>query len=696
MEDPSKPSVQGPLLLHNLYKSKSMKNLLTVLFLLLVAGGLFLVFGNDFFQKDPKKAKPEVPEILNPEGNEKNTSEAFSKGIELQPKTGAKGSKDRRQSQEERTRFEQPKHPQGVRGRVFSFLGQPVPKAKVFLLKEIPPTDMIRLLAMMQQGGGIRAQIVSEAKTDALGRFALRAPATKGEAGYEVHIVAPKMKILRKKLRLLPDHWEDLGLLKLEQGKTLFGQVRQEKTKTPIPGATVLVRLTQMNVLVPTPGFENGVPAKTDSLGRFEISGLPDGPFEAKAFARGFGTIIKPDIAFTRNEKRLQQNFDLPRGYEIEGWVVDSDGKPIPRASVEAIPFSTQNPTRGNTRSDQEGHFAILGLAPGQYMVKAEANGFVTTEKKPVKAGDKECQVVLERQSSILVRVLSKRGTPVRNYRLEVKTWFEGQEGYGKSQVPPVEVRGAKKGVYELSGLNPGNYILQAEALNYAISFSNKFRIAGNSTDPREIQIQMSKGGTIRGRVVDTQNRPIAGASVQSLDNSFQDNPLTRIFASMMTVNVSQKTAVTDRKGNFTLKLLTPASYQLMVDHPSYSKTFRKDVQVRDEQVTDVGTILLRKGGRVEGIVLFKGAPLPGAKVSLSGRVGDPKNPQMVYENVFADAKGRFKILRSLPAGEYEIQASRTNLANPILAIADIQRSTTQIKVRDGQTTRIRVEIRSQ
>ncbi|GEM_PF-2362513 len=672
-----------------------MKNLLAVLFLLLVGTGLFLVFGSDFFGTTPQKSASNGSEPPVLEGNENTTPETENKGIELKPPVSKGKQGEKKPSPTERTKFEQPKHPQGVRGRVISVLGQPVPKAKVYLLKEIPPSDMIRLLAMMQQGGGIRAQIVSETRTDALGRFVLRAPATKGEAGYEVHIVAPKMKVLRKKLRLLPKHWEDLGLLKLEQGKTLFGQIRQEKTKTPIPGATVLVRLTQMNVLVPTPGFEDGIVGKTDSLGRYEISGLPDGPFEVKAFARGFGTIIKPDIAFTRNEKRFKQDFDLPRGFEIEGWVVDSDGKPIPRASIEVIPFSTQNPTRGNTRSDQEGHFAVLGLAAGQYMVKAEAQGFVATEKKPVKAGEKECQVVLERQSSILVRVLSKRGTPIRNYRLEVKTWFEGQEGYGKSQIPPIEVRGAKKGAYELSGLNPGNYILQAEALNYALSFSKKFRIAGNSTDPQEIEIRLSKGGTIKGRVVDAQNRPVAGASVSSLDNNFQDNPLTRIFASMMTVNVSQKTVITDKRGNFTLKLLTPANYQLMIDHPSFSKTFKKGIQVQDEQVSNVGTILLRRGGRVEGIVIFKGAPLPGAKVSLSGRVGDPKNPQMVFENVFADAKGRFKIPRSLPSGDYEIQASRTNLANPILAIADIQRSTTQVKVHDGQTTRVRVEIKN-
>ncbi len=675
-----------------------MKNLLAVLFLILVGAGLFLVFGSDFFGTHPKGTQANGPEIPLLEGNGKTTSETGDQGIEIKPRTpiGKKGSTQENQNRTERTKFEQPQHPQGVRGRVISFLGQAVPKAKVYLLKEIPPSDMIRLLAMMQQGGGIRAQIISETQTDALGRFALRAPVTKGEAGYEVHIVAPKMKILRKKLRLLPKHWEDLGLLKMEQGKTLFGQVRQEKTKTPIPGATVLIRLTQMNVLVPTPGYEDGIPAKTDSLGRFEVSGLPDGPFEAKAFARGFGTIIKPDIAFTRNETRLLQNFDLPRGFEIEGWVVDPDGKPVPRASVEVIPFSTQNPTRGSSRSDQDGHFAVLGLAAGQYMVKAEAQGFVTTEKKPVKAGDKECQVVLERQSSILVRVLSKRGTPIRNYRIEVKTWFEQQDGLGKSQVPPVEVRGAKKGTYELSGLNPGNYVLQAEAMNYALSFSNKFRIAGNSTDPREIEIRLSKGGTIKGRIVDTQNRPVAGASVRSLDNNFQDNPLTRIFASMMTVNVSQKTALTDRRGNFTLKLLTPAKYQLMIEHPAFSKKFKKNIEVRDEQTTDVGTIILRKGGRVEGIVIYKGAPLPGAKVSLSGQVGDPMSLQMVFENVFADAKGRFKIPRFLPAGEYEIQASRTNLANPILAIADIQRSSTRIRVRDGQTTRARVEIKSQ
>ncbi len=585
-----------------------------------------------------------------------------------------------------------PMAPQGVRGRVWNAFGAPAKGAHLYLLREVPPSQMLQVLAMMQaRGGKIRPRIVAEGRSDEAGRFELAAPPSLGEAGYELHVVAPNHVIQRRKLRIQEGRWLDLGLIRLEAGKVLRGRVRDKRTKAPIAGAVVEIRPSTANLLTPTPGFEDGIRVQTGSQGFYEAKGLPDGPFSLKAYAKDYGTILRPDLAFSANEQVLTVDLELPKGFEIDGWVLDADGKPIAGAQVEAIPFSAAHPTPGKGISGQDGRFAVLGLDEGRYTLRATAPGFAPTEKKPVKAGDKEVQIVLERQGSVLLRVTDHNGRPVRNYRAELRTWFEGQDNYGRSSVPPVEVRGARRGEHLITGVEAGNYVVLVEAVGYARTFSRKFTVANEQSEPVVVPVTVSKGGTITGVVLDAAGRPVKGASVHSLPAEYQDNPFTRMLGALMTFKVTRKTAVTDGRGRFVLDLLAPGTYQLRVDHPAYARLYKKPFAVRADERLDAGRLVLHQGAKLEGVVMYKGAPVPGAEVNISAQF---ENNQMVFEKVFADAQGRFRVNRRLRPGTYEIQASRTDLANPILKLADIQRSLQRVELYEGRTHRVVIQIK--
>ncbi len=669
------------------------RNPLLILILLgLFAAGILLMIQGDRLGSPGGEDSGETrtpPPLLEQDGTGTDTDPIEKRGIEIRRKKGPEtGGHDEARREE----VKEEEFPQGVQGRVLDGFGRPAAGVKVYLLRDVPPSRMLQHLALLQgQGRRPRARIATEGKTSRNGSFRLPAAPTEGEAGYELHVVAPGHKVFRQKLRVQAKHWTDLRTIRLEQGKVLRGIVRDKITKAGIRGAFVKVTIPTVNLLVPTPGYEEGIEVETDERGAFEIRGLPDGPFELRGYAKDYGTAVLPDLAFAPGEKLMRQDLDLPKGFQISGWVVDAQGKPIPGAQVEAQPFSQNRPTPGSATSDSSGAFSVLGLDEGQYTVRASAAGFATTEVKPVKAGNREVQVVLERQGSIIARVTNAQGRPLRNYRVEVRTWFEGQDDYGRSTIPPVEVRGARNGEYRISGIEAGNYVLMVEAVGYARSFSPKFTIQNEQEQDTIVRVRMTKGGTITGMVVDSSGKPVKGAAVQTLSENYQDNPLVQMLSGLITYNITRKTAVTDSKGRFRLDLLAPGRYQVRIDHPEYSRLYQKGIEVVNDRVFDTGILRLTKGALLEGVVYFRGAPVPGAEVNISAQFGEG---QAVFEKVFADAKGKFKLARRLRPGSYEIQASRTDMSNPLLKMADMQRSLQRITLYEGRTTRITLTIK--
>jgi iron complex outermembrane recepter protein len=70
-------------------------------------------------------------------------------------------------------------------------------------------------------------------------------------------------------------------------------------------------------------------------------------------------------------------------GTTLQGTVADAKGGVLPKATVTIQSDSTGRITTATT--DDQGHFAVDGLAPGSYTVKASAPGFATTVKSQVR-----------------------------------------------------------------------------------------------------------------------------------------------------------------------------------------------------------------------------------------------------------------------------------------------------------------------
>jgi hypothetical protein len=165
----------------------------------------------------------------------------------------------------------------------------------------------------------------------------------------------------------------------------LKGQIVTADTGAPIRRAQVRI--------VSAEGRDGRV-AQTDAQGRFEIKELPAGRYSMSASKGGFVSLQygqrRPSESGTPIELADAQTLDklilaLPRGSVLGGRITDEFGEPVANANVVAMRYAYQGGARrlmpapgGNSRdtTDDQGHFRLFGLPPGDYYISAMLRTF--------------------------------------------------------------------------------------------------------------------------------------------------------------------------------------------------------------------------------------------------------------------------------------------------------------------------------
>jgi len=172
-----------------------------------------------------------------------------------------------------------------------------------------------------------------------------------------------------------------------------------------------------------------------------------------------------------------------------------------------------------------------------------------------------------------------------------------------------------------------------------------------------DIDIQLSAGARVLGRVIDEDGQPVVGAEVDARTGAY--------FGSFV---FEARETETDEEGNFDLPAVRAGDIRLMVEHDDF-----RDYQAEDELVLKEGEeltypdIQLIRGAQVAGIVMYPdGSPAHGTQLKIevdfsTNTAGVPMNPlnfSGVNQTVIADAKGEFSI-GGLSDGPYRLVASR-------------------------------------
>ena len=172
------------------------------------------------------------------------------------------------------------------------------------------------------------------------------------------------------------------------------------------------------------------------------------------------------------------------------------------------------------------------------------------------------------------------------------------------------------------------------------------------------IEIKLEPCGSITGRAVDTDKKPIAGAMV----HAYVLNPIQANNASGQAYSTSvnpflDRAVQTDSDGSFTLDLLIPAMPgRALISKDGFVRVNIPPFKLQAGERKDVGDLTLTRADQsVAGIVVDPaGRPLHGAMVSaFSRRDGAVSNSQPIT----TDRDGRFRI-GNLAPGAVNITAS--------------------------------------
>ncbi|MEZ5316906.1 MAG: carboxypeptidase-like regulatory domain-containing protein [Vicinamibacterales bacterium] len=313
--------------------------------------------------------------------------------------------------------------------------------------------------------------------------------------------------------------------------------------------------------------------ARTDADGRFEFTELPAGSYQLSVQAEAYlpgafgasspGEPAKP-IVLGDGAAFTEADFGLWHPSAVEGTVTDEFGDPVPGIEIliSRLDFAAGKrrlfPVGGRSAdhaTDDQGHFRVPGLPPGEYYLTAvsgvfternETAGFAPTyypsaieaaDAQPVRLalGQDATGLAFRLQPSTMAsirgRVLDAAGQPVG---LATLMLFPADRGTVASLMLARGVTQAD-GSFELRNVPAGAFALQAFGRpegggNLGKSPFGAASIDVNGRDLRGVEVAVRPGAVIRGRIVFEDGTPPSidptRVQVSGLPVEFESNPI--------------------------------------------------------------------------------------------------------------------------------------------------------------------------
>ncbi|MBK8097896.1 MAG: carboxypeptidase regulatory-like domain-containing protein [Planctomycetes bacterium] len=587
---------------------------------------------------------------------------------------------------------------QGIRGRVLLPGGAPAAGIPVFLM---PNTMHDPIDTYLKSKSGIRTPPLAFSATAADGTFALGVK--KIDTPIDLRVVSDLHPELHHKgIKIRADDWYDAGTLQLEQGLIVVGRVVQEGTGQPIADAQVFLNeANATHQMLPTPGREQGITARTNAAGLFRFANAPRlGLIHLAAQAQSFCRVEKHNLqiaATTTNEFVLELAVGLP----IAGVVTDNQGNPIRGCTILATALSAKAPQTGTASSDTDGRFRLEGLREGEFQLAFTAKGYEEHQQKPVPAGMLDLGVALEPRAFAKLKVLAANGAPIKAYKLALKRFFPDNP-LGIGNVPEFRDLRITPGDYPpefsgewavIRGVPIGDFVFQIEDNGqHAKSLSEPFQVVANGTSP-EVVCRLTLGGVIEGHVVDDQGRPVSGAVVVTDHSSGMlldpGNAFGQMLRQFMPEKHSTASARTDADGRFRLTRLAFADYLIRVRHPDFCGAQSQIVTIGSEgQRVDAGELRLRRGTIVTGTTTLDGQPMGQINVTLTtppAPAGAAPPTEFFQANATSDGNGTYTFTQRVPPGTWTIHAvRRAGTENPFDILVQQKQTQRPLVIAEG------------
>ncbi len=304
----------------------------------------------------------------------------------------------------------------------------------------------------------------------------------------------------------------------------------------------------------------------TDDSGNFVFENVVPGEYAVAVTAEGREFKHSDKIRIKEGAALAQVKVDLLPGCTIKGTVKDTFGQPIGDALIAVL-----RDQRGGipsvfktlkTRSDANGHFQFTQLGKSGYQLMARARGFAADNERfdvEKEKGNKTIEMTLKKGVTISGRITRKSdGKPI-----------EGVEIVGMGGQTPLAIESVSDadGNYVLRDISPkGRIAILARHKRYKLVIPKgsksrqmpgaalEFKLNGDEGSAITRHLEMTGGGTIKGRVVDEETgKGIANAQIKV--QSVEDMSTFPFMASQ------SKKIVSDANGDFVFEGATPGRF---------------------------------------------------------------------------------------------------------------------------------------
>ncbi|MCB9913831.1 MAG: carboxypeptidase regulatory-like domain-containing protein [Planctomycetes bacterium] len=422
-----------------------------------------------------------------------------------------------------------------VLGQVVDGEERPVARARVVL---VPGPNLF--LESAREG----SLHVLEAEADDEGRFAFGGVAP--GRGYDVTATAPRIAISHLSGVDVARGEDTRVVLRARRGGTILGRVFSarveedgaERGRVPLPGAHVGVVPRGLRDLRFAQEILEQTHAVTDEDGAYAMTRVPPGDVDVVVYAPGHVLGAGALVVVGEGQTASAAPIVLERGATLRGRVVDSSGAPIAGVHVfwPTIDFSAMR-RRGMDMTfapflaqavegfafpftDADGRFEA-GPFPGDppYRLRFYKEGYQETSLEAAPdAGELEVVlstggavegVVMDLDEAVPVTSFSVRSIDRIETRADAPGRFNPFSGGQVFEDPA--------GRFRIDAMSAGSVELTFSAPGYMPARVRDVVVQEGETT-KGLIVTLSRGGIVRGTVLDEQGAPVAGATVMAFD----------------------------------------------------------------------------------------------------------------------------------------------------------------------------------
>ncbi len=518
-----------------------------------------------------------------------------------------------------------------------------------------------------------RRQLRGEAEPTALasttagpdGAFALTVPAAPGkEVLFRIRLAAKGAIAAELSAVYDASETEELGELPLRKAEAMAGRVTGPGGK-PVSGARVRLmargRLDASFGLGPVPEE-----ATTGADGAFRFEGAASDFNELLVVAEGFAPAHLTGAKGGAQGRAVA----LAAGTPLSGSVKKRDGRPAAGALVryEAGGLETRW-----VESGADGSFRLADLPARRGSIVADAGDDGFAEAASITPGPGRAPLALVLAPPT---VLEGRTLDVATLKVVPRVKLTVSSGADR-----LVTRSGADGRYRLRGLRPADVAVRADEPRHVVWTRSRVSLEKGAT--KSLDVPLTRGAALSGRVVDEDGRPVPDAKVGV--TSGDDNPFRFVQRALAGDPGARIRSRAD--GTFSASRLPPGENQrLSVQHPDYERGKLGGISLVAGVTRTGAVVTLRRGLVLTGTVKDpEGNPIPGAELTLSqSRVVRSSRGGTMMQVSFGGASeappaksgadGRFE-MRGIPAGDWAFTAKApgraTEVVDPLKLVRD-------------------------